>query len=70
VKYAEVCKADSVTIRPLEKDAFIKRKVKPDSMKKITKKQIREAAKMLELGQDEEKIIFAKKVFAQLMKMQ
>jgi ABC-type ATPase involved in cell division len=42
-------------------------KVKSDSMEKITKKQIREAAQKLGLVYDEEKILFTKKVWQYLM---
>jgi hypothetical protein len=68
LKRAEVLKAGSVKTTPLNAEAFMEAKVKSDSMEKITKKQIREAAQKLGLVYDEEKILFTKKVWQYLMK--
>jgi len=70
LKRAEVVKAGSVKTKPLEPEAFTEAKVKSDSMEKITKKQIRQSAKVLGLDYDEEKILFAKKVLNNLTKEQ
>ena len=70
MKRAEVRKAGSVETRPLGTGAFIEAEVKPVTMEKITKKQIKEAAKELGLAYDDEKILFTKRVFAALMKKQ
>jgi ABC-type ATPase involved in cell division len=68
LKRAEVLKAGSVKTTPLNAGAFIGAKVKSDSMGKITKKQIREAARNLGMVYDEEKILFTKRVWQYLMK--
>jgi hypothetical protein len=68
LKRAEVLKAGSVKTTPLNAKVLIEAKVKSDSMEKITKKQIREAAQKLGLRYDDEKILFTKKVWLYLMK--
>jgi len=62
VKHAKVVKAGSVKIEPLNSDVFIEAKVKSDSMKKMTKKQIREIASSLGLAHDETMVTFTKKI--------
>ena len=67
MKRAVWLKAGTVKVDLLDIDNIAEAEVGLDCMKKITKRKIKEAAKVLELEYDEEKIAFAKKILAYYM---
>ena len=67
MRWAKLRKAGTVSVKPLEITDFTEVKAKPVTMRKITKKQIRQAADEMGLSYEEEGVVFAKKVLSHLM---
>lgn len=64
MKKVEVVKADEVEVKPFILNDFTQNEASSVSMKKITKKELKDLAASLGLVYDDEQIVFAKKLLS------
>lgn len=63
MKKVEVVKVDEVEVKPFILNDFTQNEASPATMKKMTKKELKDLAVSLGLVYDDAQIVFAKKLF-------
>ena len=62
MKRVEVLRGDEVEVKPFVLDDFIPHQAVYGTMKKITKKELKNLAEVIDLAYDDAQIVFAKKL--------